>query len=105
MHNKMKCDMRHTIEYKKSCIHRILHAYVGWNLHAYKLKNRYTHARTSLHTHESRLRMQEKVCTRRPESVHTRTNIEGCSSIFSKLSQQKLNLNMFLPLLKCQVFI
>ena len=27
---------------------RILHAYVGWNLRAHKLKNRYTHARTCL---------------------------------------------------------
>ena len=46
---------------EKSCVHRILHAYVGWNPHAHKLKNRYKHTRTSLRTHKYRLHAQEHV--------------------------------------------
>ena len=88
-----------------SCVRKKLHAYVGWNLHVYKLKNRYMHARTSLRTHKYRLSTQEHVCACKPEPAHARMNTEGCSSTFSKFSQSKLNLNMFLPLLKCQVFI
>ena len=63
------------------------------------------HAKTSLRTYEFRLRMQEQVCICRLDFAHTRTNTEGCSSIFSKFSQPELNLNMFLPILEGQVFI
>ena len=86
-------------------VHRILYTYAERILLMHKLKNRYTHARTSLRIHEYRLHAQEHVYARRPEPAHIGTNIEGCSLTFTKFSQPKLNLNMFLPLLKCQVFI
>ena len=38
-----------------SCVCKILHAYIGWNLYTHKLKNKYTHARASLCTHEYKL--------------------------------------------------
>ena len=90
---------------ERPCIRRILHAYAERILRTHKLKNRYTHARIDLHTHESRLCKQEQVYACKLDSTHTRTNTEGCSSIFFKFSQPKLNINMFLPLLEYQVFI
>ena len=49
-----------------SCIRRILHTYSSCNLRMHKLKNKYTHARTSLRIHEYRLHAQEHVYARRP---------------------------------------
>ena len=72
--------------HEQACVCKILHAYVVWNLCAHKLKNRYMHARTSLRTHESRLRRQEQVCLHRPEFAHARMNTEGCSLTFSSFS-------------------
>ena len=60
---ELKCQIRvstiamHTQE--RPCVRRILHIYVESILHMHKLKNRYTHAKTDLRTHESKLRMQE----------------------------------------------
>ena len=76
-----------------------------WNLRALELKNRYMYARTSLRTHEYRLRVQEHVYSRTSEPMHAGTNTEGCSSTFSKFPKSKLNLNILIPLLKFQVFI
>ena len=86
-------------------VHRILYTYAERILLMHKLKNRYTHARTSLRKHEFRLRTQEQVCVCKPNSTHARMNAEGCSSIFFKFSQPKLNLNIFLLLLECHLFI
>ena len=82
-------------------ISRILHMYIERILRMHILKNRYTHARISLLTHEFRLHTQEQVYIRRLDSAHAKANKEGCFLIFSKFSQQELDLNMFLSLLKC----
>ena len=66
-----------------------LHAYRKRILRMHKLKNRYTHARTSLRTCKHRLHMQEQVHSRKPEFAHARTNIEGCSSTSPNFSQPK----------------
>ena len=89
----------------RACVRRVLHAYVGWDLRKHKLKNRYMHARISLHMHQSRLHTQEQVCACRPKPTYVGMNTEGCSLTFFKFSQPKLNQNMFLPLLEYQVFI
>ena len=83
---------------EKSCVHRILHAYVGWNPHAHEL-------RIDTSTQEQACVRISTGYTRKNMSRHAGTNTEGCSLTFSNFSHPKLNINLFLPLLKCQVFI
>ena len=82
---------------ERPCIRRILHAYSERILRTHKLKNRYTHGRIDLRTHESRLCNQEQVYACRLDSMPTRTNTEGCSSIFFKFSNPKLNKHVPTP--------
>ena len=81
-------------------------AYVRWQGPAYagpsprtqSLKNRDAYLRTELHTHKSRIRMQAWAHTRK------RTDKKFPSTISSIYHPQSI-LNVFLPLLMCQVFI
>ena len=90
---------------ERPCVCKIHHVYAEKILWMHKLKNKYTNARIDLCSHESRLRTWEQVYAHKPEFAHARTSTEGCSSTFSNFSQPKLNLDIFLPLLECQVFI
>ena len=73
-------------------------AYAGPFLCMQSLKNIPAYARTELRTHEYKLRKQAR--------AHACKNIDRSSSLtFSKKHHPKSILDMFLPLLSCQVFI
>ena len=73
-------------------------AYVGPFPLTQNLKNIFVYARTELCMHKYKLCMQAQ--------AHARKNTDrSSSSIFSKMHHLKLVLDMFLPLLRHQVFI
>ena len=81
-------------------------AYVRWQGPAYagpsprtqSLKNRDAYLRTELHTHKY------KLCTQAQAHAHRSTNKKS-SLTFPSMYHPKSILNVFLPLLMCQVFI
>ena len=71
---------------ERPCFHRILHMYAERILCMHKLKNKYTHWRTSLHTHEFKLQTQARFCSRKNKHRRLFFNI---FQVFSTKTQPK----------------